>query len=77
MIQKCNLFLFSLLPLFFSLFLLSLEVGICIAVQVCMLQMPILVLFNAFYVRHLQPRVRERFASSVFLCDHTHLLCVG
>ncbi|XP_070687318.1 uncharacterized protein [Pempheris klunzingeri] len=28
---------------------LSLEVGICIAVQVCMLQIPILVLFNAFY----------------------------
>lgn len=30
----------------------SLEVGSCIAVQVCMLQIPILVLFNAFYVRH-------------------------
>ncbi|XP_037624194.1 putative cation exchanger C521.04c isoform X1 [Sebastes umbrosus] len=28
---------------------LSLEVGGCIAVQVCMLQIPILVLFNAFY----------------------------
>uniref|UniRef100_A0A3P9CT60 Cation/H+ exchanger protein 2 n=1 Tax=Maylandia zebra TaxID=106582 RepID=A0A3P9CT60_9CICH len=28
---------------------LSLEVGSCIAVQVCMLQIPILVLFNAFY----------------------------
>uniref|UniRef100_A0A3Q3G3D5 Cation/H+ exchanger protein 2 n=1 Tax=Labrus bergylta TaxID=56723 RepID=A0A3Q3G3D5_9LABR len=28
---------------------LSLEVGICIAVQVCMLQIPILVLFNSFY----------------------------
>uniref|UniRef100_A0A3Q3X5A5 Uncharacterized protein n=1 Tax=Mola mola TaxID=94237 RepID=A0A3Q3X5A5_MOLML len=28
---------------------LSLEVGICIAVQVCMLQIPALVLFNAFY----------------------------
>ncbi|TKS73301.1 hypothetical protein D9C73_007379 [Collichthys lucidus] len=28
---------------------LSLEVGICIAVQVCMLQIPILVFFNAFY----------------------------
>lgn len=28
----------------------SLEVGSCIAVQVCMLQIPILVLFNAFYV---------------------------
>uniref|UniRef100_H3D3L0 Cation/H+ exchanger protein 2 n=1 Tax=Tetraodon nigroviridis TaxID=99883 RepID=H3D3L0_TETNG len=28
---------------------LSLEVGICIAVQVCMIQIPILVLFNAFY----------------------------
>nr|XP_046250518.1 putative cation exchanger C521.04c isoform X2 [Scatophagus argus] len=28
---------------------LSLEVGICIAVQVCMLQIPVLVLFNAFY----------------------------
>ncbi|CAG03408.1 unnamed protein product [Tetraodon nigroviridis] len=30
---------------------LSLEVGICIAVQVCMIQIPILVLFNAFYVQ--------------------------
>uniref|UniRef100_A0A8C7RT47 Sodium/calcium exchanger membrane region domain-containing protein n=1 Tax=Oncorhynchus mykiss TaxID=8022 RepID=A0A8C7RT47_ONCMY len=28
---------------------LSLEVGSCIAVQVCMLQIPLLVLFNAFY----------------------------
>ncbi|XP_010788268.1 putative cation exchanger C521.04c [Notothenia coriiceps] len=28
---------------------LSLEVGSCIAVQVCMLQIPILVVFNAFY----------------------------
>ncbi|KAL7401491.1 hypothetical protein ABVT39_000421 [Epinephelus coioides] len=28
---------------------LSLEVGSCMAVQVCMLQIPILVLFNAFY----------------------------
>ncbi|XP_047452833.1 putative cation exchanger C521.04c isoform X2 [Mugil cephalus] len=28
---------------------LSLEVGSCIAVQVCMLQIPILVLFNSFY----------------------------
>ncbi|KAM3869972.1 uncharacterized protein ACN63O_005065 [Diretmus argenteus] len=28
---------------------LSLEVGSCIAVQVCMLQIPVLVLFNAFY----------------------------
>ncbi|XP_034031398.1 low affinity vacuolar monovalent cation/H(+) antiporter-like [Thalassophryne amazonica] len=28
---------------------LSLEVGGCIAVQVCMLQIPVLVLFNAFY----------------------------
>uniref|UniRef100_UPI0037E91B24 uncharacterized protein n=1 Tax=Semicossyphus pulcher TaxID=241346 RepID=UPI0037E91B24 len=28
---------------------LSLEVGICIAVQVCMLQIPILVVFNAIY----------------------------
>ncbi|KAM4619409.1 uncharacterized protein ACJ7VT_008579 [Polymixia lowei] len=28
---------------------LSLEVGRCIAVQVCMLQIPVLVLFNAFY----------------------------
>lgn len=32
----------------------SLEVGICIAVQVCMIQIPILVLFNAFYVRLLK-----------------------
>uniref|UniRef100_A0A8D0AU58 Cation/H+ exchanger protein 1 n=1 Tax=Sander lucioperca TaxID=283035 RepID=A0A8D0AU58_SANLU len=29
---------------------LSLEVGSCIAVQVCMIQIPLLVLFNAFYV---------------------------
>uniref|UniRef100_A0A674PRL0 Cation/H+ exchanger protein 2 n=1 Tax=Takifugu rubripes TaxID=31033 RepID=A0A674PRL0_TAKRU len=28
---------------------LSLEVGICIAVQVCMIQIPLLVLFNTFY----------------------------
>uniref|UniRef100_A0AAR2LEA0 Cation/H+ exchanger protein 2 n=1 Tax=Pygocentrus nattereri TaxID=42514 RepID=A0AAR2LEA0_PYGNA len=28
---------------------LSLEVGSCIAVQVCMIQIPILILFNAFY----------------------------
>ncbi|XP_028810901.1 cation/H+ exchanger protein 1 [Denticeps clupeoides] len=28
---------------------LSLEVGSCIAVQVCMLQIPLLILFNAFY----------------------------
>lgn len=34
----------------------SLEVGSCIAVQVCMLQIPILVLFNAFYVSlHFNP----------------------
>uniref|UniRef100_A0A6Q2XQ05 Cation/H+ exchanger protein 1 n=1 Tax=Esox lucius TaxID=8010 RepID=A0A6Q2XQ05_ESOLU len=30
---------------------LSLEVGSCIAVQVCMIQIPLLILFNAFYVR--------------------------
>lgn len=29
-------------------------VGICIAVQVCMIQIPVLVLFNAFYVRLLK-----------------------
>lgn len=29
----------------------SLEVGSCIAVQVCMIQIPLLILFNAFYVR--------------------------
>ncbi|XP_031438816.1 low affinity vacuolar monovalent cation/H(+) antiporter-like [Clupea harengus] len=28
---------------------LSLEVGSCIAVQVCMIQIPLLILFNAFY----------------------------
>lgn len=28
----------------------SLEVGSCIAVQVCMIQIPLLILFNAFYV---------------------------
>lgn len=66
-------FLFFLF--FFSLSLFSLEVGICIAVQVCMLQMPILVLFNAFYVRHLQPRVRERFASCFPVWSHTPSLC--
>lgn len=34
-----------------NFYFFSLEVGSCIAVQVCMLQIPILVLFNAFYVR--------------------------
>lgn len=29
----------------------SLEVGSCIAVQVCMIQIPLLILFNSFYVR--------------------------
>ncbi len=28
----------------------SLEVGSCIAVQVCMIQIPLLILFNSFYV---------------------------
>lgn len=32
----------------------SLEVGSCIAVQVCMLQIPLLILFNAFYVSETQ-----------------------
>lgn len=32
------------------LFCHSLEVGSCIAVQVCMIQIPLLVLFNAVYV---------------------------
>lgn len=32
------------------IFVYSLEVGSCIAVQVCMIQIPLLVLFNAFYV---------------------------
>lgn len=31
----------------------SLEVGSCIAVQVCMIQIPLLILFNAFYVRQI------------------------
>lgn len=34
------------------LFCPSLEVGSCIAVQVCMIQIPLLILFNAFYVRN-------------------------
>lgn len=37
-----QLFKFSFLP--------SIEIGNCIAVQVCMLQIPILVLFTIFYV---------------------------
>lgn len=36
------------------LFCPSLEVGSCIAVQVCMIQIPLLILFNAFYVRSAQ-----------------------
>lgn len=58
--------------IFFSstiVFLCSLEVGICIAVQVCMLQIPILVLFNAFYVRPLQLTVSQ--SPPVFQCNHT------
>lgn len=60
----------------------SLEVGICIAVQVCMLQIPILVLFNAFYVRHpffifidsfiLTPAVCSGIVSGI-----KHHLCFG
>lgn len=49
--------------LYTILFLFSLEVGICIAVQVCMLQIPILVLFNAFYVRPLQLTVSQSVAA--------------
>lgn len=32
----------------------SIEIGNCIAVQVCMLQIPILVLFTIFYVSRAQ-----------------------
>lgn len=36
--------------LVYTLCVHSLEVGSCIAVQVCMIQIPLLILFNAFYV---------------------------
>lgn len=38
----------------------SLEVGSCIAVQVCMIQIPLLILFNAFYV--------SMYFIEVFIC---------
>lgn len=55
--KMCTL-LFSIydldLPLIWLCLSSSLEVGSCIAVQVCMLQIPLLILFNAFYVSHTQ-----------------------
>lgn len=51
--QIYNFTLKSDVCIYFCLVSCSLEVGRCIAVQVCMLQIPILVVFNACYVcRH-------------------------
>lgn len=59
--------------------LCSLEVGICIAVQVCMIQIPILVLFNAFFVRLLKHFdiyvVTISFCPKVSVLDRMWALC--
>lgn len=55
----------DVITVYMFLFLfLSLEVGNCIAVQVCMLQIPLLILFNAVYVSN---RKKDRLYADDFL----------